>query len=72
MMRGGAREPRGKKARVREREEASNPFYSRPGLPGCCQVTEGVESRQNTKGLRAMEKTDNLLVPMCISFKTCM
>ena len=31
-----------------EREEgASSPFYSGPGLPGCCQVTVGAELRRN-------------------------
>ena len=40
--RGGAR---GQEARERSRskreEGASSPFYSGPGLPGCCQVTVG-------------------------------
>jgi hypothetical protein len=38
-----------REARPQEREDgASSPFYSGPGLPGCCQVTVGVEFRQNT------------------------
>jgi hypothetical protein len=32
----------------RQEEGANSPFYSGPCLPGCCQVTVGVESRQNT------------------------
>jgi hypothetical protein len=47
----------------RGRRGASSPFYSAPGLPGCCQVTVGrripgccqvtvgVESRQTTRSL---------------------
>jgi hypothetical protein len=27
--------------RAREEEEASSPFYSESGIPGCCQVTVG-------------------------------
>ena len=55
---------RGSKRERQEREEGANsPFYSGPGLPGCCQVTVGrsipgccqvtvgVESRQNTRSL---------------------
>ena len=35
-------------ARKQEREEgASSPFYSESGIPGCCQVTRGVEGRAN-------------------------
>jgi hypothetical protein len=30
---------------------ANNPFYSGPGLPRCCQVTVGVECRQNIRHL---------------------
>ena len=47
---GGKRQERGKReAREQEREEGpSSPFYTGPILPGCCQVTMGVESRQNT------------------------
>ena len=49
----GEETPRGAREKlrvreVREREEGeeseegvSRPFYSRPGLPGCCQVTVG-------------------------------
>jgi hypothetical protein len=53
MGRGGTR---GKGARERsrnktERRGASSPFYSGPGLPVCCQVTVGMESRQNTNTL---------------------
>ena len=45
--RGSKREQESKR---QEREErTSSPFYSGPGLPGCCQVTVGVESRQNTR-----------------------
>ena len=62
MQRGGEQESkraREKEARVREGGGASKPFYSGPGLPGCClvtvgrsipgccQVTVGVEFRQN-------------------------
>ena len=36
---GGEWGERGKKAR--ERGEASSPFYSKSGIPGCCQVTVG-------------------------------
>jgi hypothetical protein len=51
MWRDGEQEGK-REARVREREEgAGNPFYSGPGLPGCSQVTVGVESRQNSKSL---------------------
>lgn len=32
---------------AREQEGASSPFYSGSGLPGCSQVTVGVEFRQN-------------------------
>jgi hypothetical protein len=32
---------RGKKERQEREEGANNPFYSGPGLPGCCQVTVG-------------------------------
>ena len=46
----GKKRAREKEARVREEGGASSPFYSRPGLPGCCQVTEGVKSKQNTGG----------------------
>ena len=47
-----------REAEVREEEEgARSPFYSKPGLPGCCQVTVGrsipvtvgMESRQKRK-----------------------
>ena len=34
---GGEWGERGKKAR--ERGEASSPFYTKSGIPGCCQVT---------------------------------
>jgi hypothetical protein len=33
---------------IRERGGASSPFYSGTSLPGGCQVTMGVEFRQNT------------------------
>jgi hypothetical protein len=53
-----ARERQGKESkrvrervREQEREEANSPFYSGPGLPGHCQVTVGVDSRQNTRSL---------------------
>ena len=59
---GGREEPK-REAREQVREEGpSSPFYSRSGLPGCCQVTVGrsipgccgVEFRQNasTDGLQ--------------------
>jgi hypothetical protein len=53
MWREGEQEgrERGKSKRIREEERkngASSPFYSRPGLPGYCQVTMEVESRQTT------------------------
>ena len=46
----GARESeeRQEARRSKRMEGPSSPFYSWPGLPGCCQVTVGVESRQNT------------------------
>ena len=38
--------------REQEREEgSSSPFYSGPGLNGCCQITVGLEYRQNSRGL---------------------
>jgi hypothetical protein len=40
MGRGVERVVEAEKGRERERV-ASRPFYSRPGLPGCCQVTVG-------------------------------
>ena len=41
-----------KKARAREnREWGSSPFYSEPGIPGCCQVTVGwsLDQKKNKK-----------------------
>jgi hypothetical protein len=38
--RGSKREPQESKRQERE-EKANSPFYSGPGLPGCCQVTVG-------------------------------
>ena len=44
-MNGERVEVRGEEARERRRSKrtrgASSPFYSWPGLPGCCQVTVG-------------------------------
>jgi hypothetical protein len=38
----------GTRAREQEPEEgASNPYYSESGIPGCCQVTVGVELKLN-------------------------
>jgi hypothetical protein len=33
--------------KMEQEEGASSPFYSGSGLPGCSQVTVGVEFRQN-------------------------
>ena len=44
----GARREESKRTRDQEKEAgASSPFYSGSDLPGCCQVTVGVEFRQN-------------------------
>jgi hypothetical protein len=48
--RGGGREWEERKQESKRQERGqgtSSPFYSGPGLPGCCQVTVGVEFRQN-------------------------
>ena len=49
------REASRKQEQEQEREEGSNShFHSGPGLPGCCQVTVGVESRQNTNSMPSL------------------
>jgi hypothetical protein len=50
-----------KKARAREnREWGSSPFYSEPGIPGCCQVTVGwsLDQKKNKKKTK-QTKTKN-------------
>jgi hypothetical protein len=44
----GEGEQEGKRIRAKR---ASSSFYSELGHPGYCQVTVGVESRQNTRSL---------------------
>ena len=51
MQRKGNKKAKERGKRVREGVGASDPFYSGPGLRGCCQVTVRVKSRQNTRGL---------------------
>jgi hypothetical protein len=52
----GEQGSKSKRKRIRERGGASSSFYSGLGHPGCCQVTVGVESRQNTSSLVALPK----------------
>ena len=34
-------ETQGERSSRESKEGANSPFYSKPGLPGCCQVTAG-------------------------------
>ena len=45
------RRQRGSRKTARKRGEASSPFYSESGTPGCCQVTVGQSlDKMPTKG----------------------
>lgn len=51
----GTREERGRRgkgAKSKGEEGANSPFYSKPGIPRCCQVTVGLKFRQNNRSLR--------------------